>query len=96
VNSGKINKSNDGTNKVYVESVDAPNVNGVVKQDPINKSIELGINPTKADAGVDFYVRRGDLKLEKNPVTGKMDLSIEGDVLLQGRSPETFVRRSDG
>ncbi len=96
VNSGKINKSNDGTNKVYVEAVDAYNVNGVVKQDPVTKHTELGIDLEKAKAGVDFYVRRGDLKLERNPITGKMDLSIEGDVLLQGRSPEPFVRRTDG
>ena len=88
---GKIGKSGDG--KVYVESPDAPNVNGVVKQDPRVKADELGILPDKGNAGVDFFIRRGDLKLERNPRTGNMDLVVEGDVQLQYRSPESFVRQ---
>ena len=55
----------------------------------------LGILPDKGKAGVDFYVRRGDLKLERNPITGNMDLVIEGDVQLQNRSPESFERQNN-
>ena len=96
IKGGVIKKSSDGTNKVYVEAIDAPVENGVVKQNPDIKADQLGIDPSKANAGVDFYVRRGDLKLENNTVTGGKDLTIEGDVFLQGRSPESFVRKNNG
>ncbi len=94
VENGKINTSADG--KVYLESPDAPNINGVVKQDPDTKATQLGIDPLKAESGIDFYVRRGDLKLADNPVTKGKDLVIEGEIILTNKSPKAFARRSDG
>lgn len=87
---GIVKTSRDGN--VYVESVDMPVINGVVLQRIDAKATELGISWNKACGGLDFYIKRRDLGITKNPATGNNDLVICNDVLLTNRQPQKFIR----
>ena len=93
---GKITASTDGN--LYLEAIDMEIKNGIVMQNIEWKGKQLGIDSSKAEVGIDFYVRRGDLTLADN-LSGiqQKDLVIklgEGNsiILDPQKLPETFRR----
>ncbi len=81
-----------GQNRVYVEIAKPRPKFGKVRGSARDKERELLLPRGRANSGIDFDADIDEIYSRVNPLTGREELYLVGDVNLKERNPEIFER----